>query len=53
MSPRGDLSLDDRLDRIEHKLDKLLETVTILKVKVALIAAGLGGAAGLLTRFVG
>ncbi len=48
MSPRGDLSLDDRLARIEHKLDTLVEHFTVLRVKAHLFGATAGSVFGML-----
>ena len=55
---RGDLTLDDRLDRIENKLDRVYSEVhknrlviTGLKIKVATFGAIAGAMAGLLSGF--
>ncbi len=42
MTSHGDLSLADRLERIEAKLDVLVEQVTILKAKAGLYGAAAG-----------
>lgn len=44
MTQRGDLGLNERLDRIEGKLDRVLVDVGVLKAK----AAYAGALAGLL-----
>lgn len=57
---RGDLSLNERLDRIEAKLDSILfevhkNRVDIhgLKVKVAFFGSIFGAVAGFVTKFIG
>ena len=48
MTNPGDLSLDDRLDRIEAKLDQLVIDVAGLKARSALWGAVAGGVVGVL-----
>lgn len=42
MSNPGDLSLDDRLERIEEKLDSLIIDVTTLRARAAVWGAFMG-----------
>lgn len=39
---RGDLDLNTRLDRIEHKIDGLAVELAKLKIKAAVAGAGAG-----------
>lgn len=51
MTKPGDLSLEDRLERIESKIDWLTEHVLILKVKAGFYGAGAGAViAAILTK---
>lgn len=48
MSPKGDLPLAERLERIEQKIDKLTEHVTVLRVKASAYGAAAGSVFGFL-----
>lgn len=52
MTKPGDLSLDDRLERIESKIDHLSEQVLILKVKAGLYGAAAGAVLAVLLEKV-
>jgi len=48
MTNPGDLKLETRLSRMEEKLDVLVESVTILRIKAGFYGAATGGLFGLL-----